>query len=27
MRNLTELLKVIDQLTNETYKDKETISM
>jgi len=27
MHNLTELLKVIGQLTNETYKDKETISM
>jgi DNA-binding MarR family transcriptional regulator len=27
MHNLTELLKVTDQLTNETDKDKDTISM
>jgi hypothetical protein len=27
MQNLTGLLKVIDQITNETDKDKETISM
>jgi DNA-binding MarR family transcriptional regulator len=27
MHNLTELLKVIEQLTNETYKNKETTSM